>query len=180
MADIALGGSLEFCRTAAERDHEMSCLAAAARDATPRRHMDAGDVVPVQGRLGWEDARVYEELFGVKRWMDRLPEAERWCGGGFAKGTLARTGADYLRQRKPKADRDCQRVWNPETSAVCRPRLIRSRRWPRLSQQDGKITSSALGAEGGLGCFGGCRNGVCREHSPARGVKPQPKPSRTE
>ena len=31
MADIALGGSLEFYRAAAERDHEMGCLEAVRR-----------------------------------------------------------------------------------------------------------------------------------------------------
>jgi glycosyl-4,4'-diaponeurosporenoate acyltransferase len=45
----------------------------------------------------WEHrGRLYENLFAIKRWKDRLPDAARWFGGGFAKGTLARTNRDYL------------------------------------------------------------------------------------
>jgi glycosyl-4,4'-diaponeurosporenoate acyltransferase len=45
----------------------------------------------------WErGGRSYERVFGIKRWKDRLPDAARWFGGGFAKGTLANTDADYL------------------------------------------------------------------------------------
>lgn len=37
-------------------------------------------------------------MFGIKRWKDWLPDAARWFGGGFAKGTLLDTKADYLRR----------------------------------------------------------------------------------
>lgn len=46
---------------------------------------------------GWEqDGRWYERRFAIKRWKDRLPDAARWFGGGFAKGTLNGTNLDYL------------------------------------------------------------------------------------
>jgi glycosyl-4,4'-diaponeurosporenoate acyltransferase len=45
----------------------------------------------------WErDGRFYERVFAIKRWKDRLPDAARWFGGGFAKGTLAGNTRDYL------------------------------------------------------------------------------------
>ena len=51
------------------------------------------------GSFGWEcGGRFYESAFGIKRWKDRLPDAARWFGGGFAKGALAGTEADYLRR----------------------------------------------------------------------------------
>jgi len=47
----------------------------------------------------WErDGRFYERVFGIRRWKNRLPDAARWFGGGFAKGTLAGTNPDYLRR----------------------------------------------------------------------------------
>ena len=47
----------------------------------------------------WErGGRVYERAFAVKRWKDRLPDAARWFGGGFAKGSLAGAERDYLRR----------------------------------------------------------------------------------
>ena len=42
--------------------------------------------------------RIYERLLAVKRWKDRLPDAARWFGGGFAKGSLRATDPDYLRR----------------------------------------------------------------------------------
>jgi glycosyl-4,4'-diaponeurosporenoate acyltransferase len=49
--------------------------------------------------FAWEQAgRFYETAFRIKAWKDRLPDAARWFGGGFAKGTLAGTKADYLRR----------------------------------------------------------------------------------
>jgi len=45
----------------------------------------------------WEQGgRFYEHWFGIRRWKDRLPDAARWFGGGFAKGRLSGTKADYL------------------------------------------------------------------------------------
>ena len=49
--------------------------------------------------FAWErGGRFYERLFGIKRWKDRLPDAARWFGGGFAKGTLASLDSNYLRR----------------------------------------------------------------------------------
>ena len=44
---------------------------------------------PGVGRAWEQGGRFYERVFGIKRWKDRLPDAARWFGGGFAKGTLA-------------------------------------------------------------------------------------------
>lgn len=47
----------------------------------------------------WErGGRIYEDGFAIKRWKDRLPDAARWFGGGFAKGTLAGLSPDYLQR----------------------------------------------------------------------------------
>jgi glycosyl-4,4'-diaponeurosporenoate acyltransferase len=47
----------------------------------------------------WEGkGQVYEAWFAIKHWKDRLPDGARWFGGGFAKGALAKTDPDYLRQ----------------------------------------------------------------------------------
>jgi len=44
----------------------------------------------------WErDGRFYERAVAIKRWKDRLPDAARWFGGGFAKGELTGKGVDY-------------------------------------------------------------------------------------
>jgi glycosyl-4,4'-diaponeurosporenoate acyltransferase len=49
--------------------------------------------------LDWErNGRFYERVFRIKVWKDRLPDAARWFGGGFAKGTLVRADRDYLRR----------------------------------------------------------------------------------
>ena len=49
--------------------------------------------------FAWEGGgRFYERVFAVKRWKDRLPDAARWFGGGFAKSTLSGTNADYLQR----------------------------------------------------------------------------------
>ena len=51
------------------------------------------------GARAWEQGgRFYQRWFGVKRWKDRLPDAARWFGGGFAKGTLLGTRRDYLQR----------------------------------------------------------------------------------
>ena len=45
----------------------------------------------------WEKrGAVYEKVFGIKHWKDRLPDAARWLGGGFAKGHLAGVEKIYL------------------------------------------------------------------------------------
>ncbi len=47
----------------------------------------------------WErGGRFYEVVLRIKVWKDRLPDAARWFGGGFAKGTLAGKDRDYLRR----------------------------------------------------------------------------------
>jgi len=47
----------------------------------------------------WErHGRFYERLLAIKRWKDKLPDAARWFGGGFAKGTLRATDPDHLRR----------------------------------------------------------------------------------
>ncbi len=47
----------------------------------------------------WErDGRFYERVLRIKDWKDRLPDAARWFGSGFAKGTLAGTNCDYLQR----------------------------------------------------------------------------------
>ncbi len=49
--------------------------------------------------FAWErSGRFYERVFAIKRWKDRLPDAARWFGGGFAKGTLAGTNTGYLQR----------------------------------------------------------------------------------
>jgi glycosyl-4,4'-diaponeurosporenoate acyltransferase len=49
--------------------------------------------------LAWErSGRLYEIVFRIKKWKDRLPDAARWFGGGFAKRTLAGKNPDYLQR----------------------------------------------------------------------------------
>lgn len=43
-----------------------------------------------------QSGRFYERVFRIKHWKDRLPDAARWFGGGFAKGTLSGADPDYL------------------------------------------------------------------------------------
>lgn len=50
------------------------------------------------GRPGKSRGRFYETVFQIKRWKDRLPDAARWFGGGFAKGTLASKDGAYLQR----------------------------------------------------------------------------------
>lgn len=50
------------------------------------------------GGLRERDQQFYERALRIKRWKDRLPDAARWFGGGFAKGTLATSNPDYLRR----------------------------------------------------------------------------------
>ena len=57
----------------------------------PIRWFNPGDA------FTWErDGRFYEVIFRIKSWKDRLPDAARWFGGGFAKRALAGTERDYL------------------------------------------------------------------------------------
>lgn len=47
----------------------------------------------------WEQSgRLYERIFRIKDWKDRLPDAARWVGGGFEKGALAATSRDYFQR----------------------------------------------------------------------------------
>lgn len=47
----------------------------------------------------WErGGRFYESVFRIKAWKDWLPDAARWFGGGFAKGSLAGKQHDYLQR----------------------------------------------------------------------------------
>ena len=51
------------------------------------------------GSRAWErSGHFYERVFGIKRCKDRLPDAARWFGGGFAKGSLAGLAPGYLRR----------------------------------------------------------------------------------
>jgi len=46
----------------------------------------------------WESrGRIYERLFNIKKWKDRLPDASRMFRGGFAKAQLKSASTDYLR-----------------------------------------------------------------------------------
>jgi len=53
---------------------------------------------PGEARAWERTGRFYERVFGIKAWKDRLPDAARWYGGGFAKGTLAAAEPEYLRR----------------------------------------------------------------------------------
>jgi glycosyl-4,4'-diaponeurosporenoate acyltransferase len=46
----------------------------------------------------WEkQGRVYEKIFAIKRWKDRLPDGASWFKGGFAKASLGRRDPQHLR-----------------------------------------------------------------------------------
>jgi glycosyl-4,4'-diaponeurosporenoate acyltransferase len=58
--------------------------------------------------FAWErGGQLYETVFRIKDWKDRLPDAARWFGGGFAKGTLAQRNREYL-------DRFIRETWRGE------------------------------------------------------------------
>lgn len=45
----------------------------------------------------WErNGRIYERLFGIKSWKDKLPDAAGWFRGGFAKAQLRADSAEFL------------------------------------------------------------------------------------
>jgi glycosyl-4,4'-diaponeurosporenoate acyltransferase len=45
----------------------------------------------------WEkQGRVYEKIFAIKRWKDRLPDGASWMSNGFSKGKLANKTPEYL------------------------------------------------------------------------------------
>ena len=47
--------------------------------------------------FAWERrGHFYEASFRIKAWKDHLPDAARWFGGGFAKGTLAQKSPAYV------------------------------------------------------------------------------------
>jgi uncharacterized protein YjhX (UPF0386 family) len=77
MADIALGGSIEFYRTAAERDHELGCLEAVRRteEGYTITNLDAFERKKVKGKtlitLKGSDERISGSL--VKLSADSLP-----------------------------------------------------------------------------------------------------------
>ncbi len=50
-------------------------------------------------------ARFYEQVFGIKRWKDLLPDGARWFSGGFAKATLRRRDAGYLERFRVETHR---------------------------------------------------------------------------
>jgi glycosyl-4,4'-diaponeurosporenoate acyltransferase len=60
--------------------------------------MPVGWFDPGGARLWEPGERFYERVLGIKRWKDRLPDAARWFGSGFAKGALAANNPDYLRR----------------------------------------------------------------------------------
>lgn len=41
---------------------------------------------------------LYDRIFHVRRWKDKLPDAAAWFGGGFAKRALATTEPAYLQR----------------------------------------------------------------------------------
>jgi glycosyl-4,4'-diaponeurosporenoate acyltransferase len=90
--------------------------------------------------FSWErGGRFYEVVFGVKRWKDRLPDAARWFGGGFAKAALAEKNPDYLQ-------RFIQETWRGElchwAAMACAPLFFLWNPW----WGDLIIVAYALGA----------------------------------
>ncbi|NGO38964.1 glycosyl-4,4'-diaponeurosporenoate acyltransferase [Limisphaera ngatamarikiensis] len=48
--------------------------------------------------FAWEaQGRLYERLFAVRRWKDRLPDGAAWFRHGFPKSALRSSQTDYLR-----------------------------------------------------------------------------------
>ena len=77
--------------------------------------------------LAWErGGRFYETVFRIKAWKDQLPDAARWFGGGFAKGTLVGTQCDYLQ-------RFIRETWRGElchwTAMACAPMFFLWNPW---------------------------------------------------
>jgi glycosyl-4,4'-diaponeurosporenoate acyltransferase len=69
--------------------------------------MPVGWFNPPAGRAWERGGRCYERLLGIKRWKDRLPDAARWFGLGFAKDSLAGLEPGYL-------DRFIRETWRGE------------------------------------------------------------------
>ena len=47
----------------------------------------------------WERrGRIYERMFGVKVWKDKLPDGAAWFRGGFAKAGLKSSTPEFLKQ----------------------------------------------------------------------------------
>jgi glycosyl-4,4'-diaponeurosporenoate acyltransferase len=61
-------------------------------------NMPVGWFNPPQPRPWERGGRSYEDVFAIKRWKDRLPDAASWFGVGFAKGSIASSASDYLRR----------------------------------------------------------------------------------
>jgi glycosyl-4,4'-diaponeurosporenoate acyltransferase len=53
---------------------------------------------PVGFGTGKYESWMLEQVFRIKFWKDKLPDAAGWFGGGFAKRRLAGKDADYLRR----------------------------------------------------------------------------------
>ncbi len=67
----------------------------------------------------WEkNGTIYDHLFSVKKWKDRLPDGASWMSNGFAKGKLESTEPEYLQ-------RFIQETWRGElchwTAIACAP-----------------------------------------------------------
>ena len=63
--------------------------------------------------LGWErNGRFYENVFWIRRWKDRLPDAASWFTGGFAKGNLSGKDHSYL-------ERFIRETWRGELCHWC-------------------------------------------------------------
>lgn len=43
-------------------------------------------------RSGW----LYEQVLGIKKWKDRVPDAAPWFRGGFPKKQMLSSGTEYL------------------------------------------------------------------------------------
>jgi len=67
---------------------------------------------PLRGGTGKHESWIYERIFRIKSWKDKLPDAAGWFGGGFQKRRLAGKDADYL-------GRFIQETWRGELCHWC-------------------------------------------------------------